>query len=53
MEKKHPGKPFHEENFEKGFACMDVNKDGKLDVDDIKLMVLNKVKKEKLYVGKE
>ena len=37
--------------FELGFRKMDVNKDGKLDIDDIKLIVLKKVKRENLYVG--
>ena len=53
MEKRHPGVPFSEENFEKGFKWMDVNKDGKLDTEDIRILVLKKVKKERLYVGKE
>ena len=53
MEKRHPGVPFNDENFEKGFKWLDVNKDGRLDSDDIKIMVLKKVKKEGLYTGKE
>ena len=53
LEKRHPGVPFHEANFDKGFKWMDVNKDGKLDICDIKIMVLKKVKKEGLYIGNE
>ena len=52
MAKKHPDKEFSEEMFERGFRVMDVNKDGRLDLDDIRLMVLKKVQKENLYVGK-
>ena len=52
MAMRHPGKEFSEENFEKGFARMDVNKDGKVNLEDIRIIVLKKVKKENLYVGK-
>ena len=52
MDKKYPGKEFNEANFEKGFSRMDVNKDGKINIEDIKIIVLKKVKKENLYVGK-
>ena len=48
---KHPNVPFSEENFEKGFKWMDVNKDGKLDEIDIKEIVMKKVKREGLYAG--
>ena len=51
MDWKHPGVPFSEENFQKGFKWMDVNKDGKLDEKDIKEIVLKKVKREGLYAG--
>ena len=50
---KHPGVPFSEENFEKGFKWMDVNKDGKLDEQDIKEIVLKKCKKHGVYVGNQ
>ena len=50
---KYPNLPFSEENFEKGFKWMDVNKDGKLDEKDIKEIVLKKVKREGLYTGKQ
>ena len=52
MDKKYPDKPFSEENFLKGFARLDVNKDGRINIEDIKIIVLKKVKKENLYVGK-
>ena len=53
LEKKHPDMQFSEEAFERGFKLMDVNKDGNLDILDIRLMVLKKVQRENLYVGKE
>ena len=52
MEKKYPNKAFDEKAFEQGFSKMDINKDGKLDFSDIKKIVIKKVKKENLYVGK-
>ena len=52
LELKHPGVPFNEENFEKGFVQMDVDKNGKLTIKDIRLIVLAKVKKANLYSGK-
>ena len=52
LELKYPNIPFNEENFQKGFAHMDVDKNGKLTIKDIKLIVLAKVKKENLYTGK-
>ena len=51
MEKKHPGVPFSEKMFERGFARMDANKDGKITLDDVKIITLAKVKKENLYIG--
>ena len=53
MAKKHPGSKFNEEMFDKGFKTMDVNKDGTINIEDIKMIVINKCKKEKLYVGKK
>ena len=50
---KHPNVPFNEENFEKGFKWMDVNKDGRLDEIDIREIVMKKVKKEGLYAGNQ
>ena len=55
MELKYPDKTdkrftFSEKNFEKGFKMLDVNKDGKLDLEDIKIIVEKKVKRENLYV---
>ena len=44
MDKKYPGKKFSEKHFERGFAAMDVNKDGLIDFDDIQLIVMKKVK---------
>ena len=52
MEKKYPGKQFDESAFEKGFGRMDVNQDGKLDIADIRTIVMKKVKRENLYIGK-
>ena len=52
MEKKYPNKEFSEVAFERGFTKLDVDKDGELTVKDIKAIVLNKVKRENLYVGK-
>ena len=52
MEKKFPGKAFSEKHFESGFKTLDSNKDGKIMLDDIRSVVLKKVKKENLYVGK-
>ena len=51
MEKKHPGIPFSEKMFEKGFARLDVDKDGKITLNDVKIITLAKVKKENLYIG--
>ena len=53
MEKKHPGIPFSEKMFEKGFARIDVDKDGKITLNDVKIITLAKVKKENLYIGSE
>ena len=53
MAKKYPNREFSEEHFEKGFQKMDMDKDGRLNIDDLKLIVLEKVKKEKLYVPSE
>ena len=55
MDLKYPDKTnkkfcFSEKNFEKGFKLLDVNKDGKLDLEDIKIIVEKKVKRENLYV---
>ena len=52
MAKKYPDKKFDEASFEKGFARLDANRDGSVNIEDIKLIVLKKVKKENLYVGK-
>ena len=52
MEKKYPDKRFSEQAFEKGFDRLDVTKDGKLTIADIRLIVLKKVQKENLYIGK-
>ena len=51
--KKFPGVPFSEENFQKGFRMMDTTKDGKVDIQDIRMITLNKVKRENLYTGKD
>ena len=45
--------PFSEENFQKGFRMMDTTKDGKVDIQDIRMITLNKVKRENLYTGKD
>ena len=52
MQKKYPDKEFNEKYFEKGFARIDVNKNGKIDINDIRQIVKKKVKKENLYIGK-
>ena len=39
--------------FEKGFTKMDVNKDGTVNLEDLKLIVRNKCKREGLYTGKK
>ena len=52
MELKYPDKKFSEKAFEKGFQKLDVNRDGKLDLEDIRIIVEKKVKKENLYVKK-
>ena len=52
MAKKYPDKEFSEKHFEKGFDTMDVNKDGKIDIEDIRLIVMKKVKTENLYRDK-
>ena len=52
MEKKHPGKKFSEEAFEKGWLKLDVTRDGKINYEDIRVIVEKKVKKENLYVKK-
>ena len=49
LTKKHPGVPFNEENFQKGFAMLDQTKDGKITIEDIRQITLNKVKEENLY----
>ena len=51
LHKKYPGVPFSEEHFQLGFSAMDTTKDGKVDIDDIYLITLNKVKKENLFIG--
>ena len=52
MELKYPDKKhqFSEKAFEKGFKLLDVNKDGQLDFEDIRIIVEKKVKRENLYV---
>ena len=55
MELKYPKSKderyrFSDKNFEKGFKFLDVNKDGKLDLEDIRIIVEKKVKRENLYV---
>ena len=47
--KKFPGVPFSEENFQKGFRMMDTTKDGKVDIQDIRMITLNKVKRESFH----
>ena len=49
MKKKFPGVPFCEQSFERGFRFMDSNKDGVVNVEDIKEIVKAKVIKENLY----
>ena len=49
MHKKFPGVPFSEEDFQKGFAAIDTTKDGKVNIDDIRDITMNKVKKENLF----
>ena len=51
MAKKCPDKNFNDEMFEKGFRRMDMNKDGVVNIEDIKLIVRNRCKREGLYVG--
>ena len=53
MEKKYPNMEFDESMFEKGFQLLDMNKDGKINIEDIRMIVINKCKREKLYVGKK
>ena len=50
MEKKYPGKKFSEEAFEQGWMKLDVTRDGKINIDDIRLIVERKVKRANLYV---
>ena len=50
--KKHPDVKFDEANFQLGYRKLDKNKNGVIELDDIKQIVLKKVKKENLYVGK-
>ena len=52
MAKKYPDKKFSEAAFEQGFNKLDANRDGQVNIEDIKLIVMKKVKKENLYVGK-
>ena len=52
LSKKHPDVKFDEANFQKGFRKLDANKNGVIEFEDIKLIVMKKVKKENLYVGK-
>ena len=52
MKKKHPNMKFNEEMFSKGFEKLDVNKNGKIDVEEIRKITLAKVQKEKLFVAK-
>ena len=52
LSKKYPGVPFDEESFEQGYRLMDSNKDGLINVEDIKEMVKAKVIRENLYVEK-
>ena len=52
MAKKFPDKEFSEKNFEAGFKRLDSNKDGMIKLSDIRGVVLKKVKRENLYVGK-
>ena len=51
MAKKYPNREFDESMFEMGFSKLDVNNDGKISLEDIKLIVLNKCKREGLYIG--
>ena len=50
LHKKHPGKKFSEEAFEQGWMKLDVTRDGKINIDDIRLIVERKVKRANLYV---
>ena len=43
LKKKHPGVQFSEEHFLKGFQKLDSNKDGILNIEDLKIIVLEKV----------
>ena len=52
MAKKHPDVKFSEEAFQQGFRKLDTNKNGRIEIEDIKLIVMKKVKRENLYVGK-
>ena len=51
LSKKYPGVPFCEKSFEQGYRLMDKNKDGLINIEDIKDIVKDKVKAEKLYSG--
>ena len=43
---------FSEKHFERGYKHLDLNKDGKIRLDDIRKVVLHKVQRENLYVPK-
>ena len=52
LAKKCPDREFSEVHFERGFQKLDMDKDGRLNIEDLKLIVLEKVKRENLYAGK-
>ena len=47
--KKFPGVPFSEEDFQIGFSALDTNKDGKINIDDIRDITMKKVKEENMF----
>ena len=49
MAKKCPDVKFSEEMFQKGFASLDKNKSGTIDLEEIRSITLKKVQKENLY----
>ena len=52
QQKLHPGTQFSEEAFMKGFAMLDRNKDGQLNIDDIIIIVRAKCIKTDTYASK-
>ena len=49
LNKKFPGVPFDEEAFEKGYNRMDTNKDGIISREDVRIITINKLKRENLF----